>query len=235
MPLINESTCKQKKNVHNSLENATKKELESFIKEMETMRMVGRHENIISLLGCCSKKTGPLYAIIEHAKFGNLRSYLKAHRPNDYTLYSSIEYDSENEEDLSIDDENDDESPEENKQAFKSILKLQKQLNTFKTNNKLHSNNSNKFSAIHSPCLSFTSTNHVNRSSNASISLMTDLVHFCTQISNGMKYLHSKNVCHRDLASRNILLNEFKIAKIADYGLARDLQLNCYYKTKSEV
>lgn len=215
----------------------TKQEFESFIKELEIMRSVGKHENIISLLGCCTTKSGPLYAIIEYGKLGNLRNYLKAHRPNDFTLYSGNEYDSQNEEDQSIDEENDDDSSEDNKQAFKSILKLQKQLNTFKTNNKqLYSNN--KLNAIHSPCLSFTSASHINsnkQTSGVSVSLMIDLIRFCTQISNGMRYLHSKNVCHRDLAARNILLNEFKTAKIADYGLARDLQLNCYYKAKSEV
>lgn len=80
-----------------------------------------------------------------------------------------------------------------------------------------------------------TSSSIANNSALASTNLMIVLVKFCSQVSNGMKYLHSKKVCHRDLAARNILLDEFKVAKIADFGLARDLQQNYYYRRKSDV
>jgi fibroblast growth factor receptor 2 len=52
------------------------------------MKNVGKHDNIISLLGCCTK-FGPLYAIVEYAKFGNLRNYLRTQRPKDYMLSTS--------------------------------------------------------------------------------------------------------------------------------------------------
>jgi hypothetical protein len=74
-----------------------------------------------------------------------------------------------------------------------------------------------------------------NSPTTCSIDMIIELIRFCEQISNGMKYLHSKKVCHRDLAARNILLDELKVAKIADFGLARDLQQNYYYRRKSEV
>lgn len=220
------------------LDNPTNHEFENFIKEIEIMRCIGKHENIINLLGICTSKSGPIYAIVEFAKFGNLRNYLRVHRPRDYILYSGIDMDdSQNEEEFSLDDENDeDESEQDNKAAFKNILKLQKQLNSFKTNNNLYSNNK-IINSFNSPCLSFTNKSMYNANSTSTTSttnLMVDLIRFCTQISNGMKYLHSKNICHRDLAARNILLNEFKIAKIADFGLARDLHQNYYYKKKSE-
>ncbi|XP_063622965.1 fibroblast growth factor receptor homolog 1-like [Cydia splendana] len=53
----------------------------SFVSEVEIMKMIGKHENIINLLGCCTKG-GPLYAVVEYAANGCLRDYLKTHKPN---------------------------------------------------------------------------------------------------------------------------------------------------------
>lgn len=61
------------------------------MKELEIMKSVGKHPNILSLLGCCSTATGNVYAIIEFAKHGNLRNYLRSQRPKDYLL-SSVGY-----------------------------------------------------------------------------------------------------------------------------------------------
>ena len=46
------------------------------------------------------------------------------------------------------------------------------------------------------------------------------LVQFADQIAQGMAYLHARGLLHRDLKSKNILLNEKMEVKIADFGLA---------------
>lgn len=55
----------------------TDADLMNLICEMELMKIIGTHENIISLIGCCSQ-TMPFYMIIEYAALGNLRDYLRS-------------------------------------------------------------------------------------------------------------------------------------------------------------
>ena len=70
-------------------EDASKSEKENFMRELEIMKSVGRHVNVLSLLGCCTSKTGEQLAIIEYAKHGNLRNYLRSRRPRNYMLTSN--------------------------------------------------------------------------------------------------------------------------------------------------
>lgn len=60
-------------------EGHTDADMASLVREMEVMKM-NKHNNIINLLGCCSQD-GPLYVIVEYAPHGNLKDFLKKHRP----------------------------------------------------------------------------------------------------------------------------------------------------------
>nr|NP_001081338.2 fibroblast growth factor receptor precursor [Xenopus laevis] len=60
--------------------DASEKDLSDLISEMEMMKMIGKHKNIINLLGACTQD-GPLYVIVEYTSKGNLREYLRARRP----------------------------------------------------------------------------------------------------------------------------------------------------------
>ncbi|XP_065220155.1 fibroblast growth factor receptor 2-like [Planococcus citri] len=49
-----------------------------LVSEMELMKLLGSHQNILSLLGCCSQG-GSLLVITEYARNGNLKNFLQKH------------------------------------------------------------------------------------------------------------------------------------------------------------
>ncbi|XP_047508210.1 fibroblast growth factor receptor homolog 1-like isoform X2 [Pieris napi] len=142
-------------------EGHTDAEMMALVSEMEMMKMIGKHVNIINLLGCCTQD-GPLYVIVEYAPNGNLREFLRNHRPgNRY------------------------ESPTEDLKDKKTLTQK-------------------------------------------------DLVSFSYQVARGMEYLASRRCIHRDLAARNVLVSDDCVLKIADFGLAKDVHSNDYYRKKTE-
>ncbi|XP_028157928.1 fibroblast growth factor receptor homolog 1-like isoform X1 [Ostrinia furnacalis] len=142
-------------------EGHTDAEMMALVSEMEMMKMIGKHVNIINLLGCCTQD-GPLYVIVEYAPNGNLREFLRNHRPGN-------RYESDTEP-----------------------LKEKKTLT------------------------------------------QKDLVSFSYQVARGMEYLASRRCIHRDLAARNVLVSDECVLKIADFGLAKDVHSNDYYRKKTE-
>lgn len=57
-----------------------------------------------------------------------------------------------------------------------------------------------------------------------------DLLSISQQIASGMVYLSERKFVHRDLATRNCLIDENMIVKIADFGLSHKIYLQDYYK-----
>ncbi|XP_065165499.1 fibroblast growth factor receptor homolog 1-like isoform X2 [Atheta coriaria] len=144
-------------------EGHTDNEMMDLVSEMEMMKMIGKHINIINLLGCCTQN-GPLYVVVEYAPHGNLRDFLRQQRPS-----SGYE------------------------PAFGIVDKDKK--------------------------------NHLTQK---------DLVSFAYQVAKGMEYLASRRCIHRDLAARNVLVSDDYILKIADFGLARDIHCNDYYRKTTD-
>ncbi|XP_065219424.1 hepatocyte growth factor receptor-like [Planococcus citri] len=52
-----------------------------LVSEMEVMKLIGMHPNVLRLLGCCTQN-GPLLIITEYAEYGNLRDFLHKRLPS---------------------------------------------------------------------------------------------------------------------------------------------------------
>ncbi|XP_067832935.1 high affinity nerve growth factor receptor-like [Heptranchias perlo] len=59
---------------------------------------------------------------------------------------------------------------------------------------------------------------------------LPQLLHVAKQIASGMVYLASLHFVHRDLATRNCLVDESMVVKIGDFGMSRDIYSTDYYR-----
>jgi len=67
---------------------------------------------------------------------------------------------------------------------------------------------------------------------------VNQILEMAKDASSGILYLHSRNVLHRDIACRNLLVkkeNERYVVKVADFGLSRSLYNNSYYVSETAV
>lgn len=67
---------------------------------------------------------------------------------------------------------------------------------------------------------------------------LLDLISMCVDVAKGCRYLEEMHFVHRDLACRNCLVSsgdpQTRVVKIGDFGLARDIYKNDYYRKEGE-
>ncbi|XP_058444154.1 protein sevenless isoform X2 [Malaya genurostris] len=67
---------------------------------------------------------------------------------------------------------------------------------------------------------------------------LLDLITMCVDVATGCRYLEEMHFVHRDLACRNCLVSSpdprERVVKIGDFGLARDIYNNDYYRKEGE-
>ncbi|CAH2062831.1 unnamed protein product, partial [Iphiclides podalirius] len=206
--------------------------IKALATELKIMVHLGKHVNIVNLLGACTKNVGKreLIVIVEYCKFGNIHNYLQKHR------------------EVFIDQLTD------NKE--KNLGKVNKGFLNSSGSSAMHSD---YFSSNHTQETdhTFLNTGNTNRSGRkvsetgyvqpewrsnyendysdgrAPRPLFSrDLLAWAFQIARGMEYLASRKVLHGDLAARNVLLAEDNIVKICDFGLARSIYKNDEYQKK---
>ncbi|XP_077985514.1 fibroblast growth factor receptor-like [Glandiceps talaboti] len=61
-----------------------------LLKELDLLRTISNHPNVVSLLGCCTQEPGPIYVILEYMCKGNLQNYLRENRPTHGSTYANL-------------------------------------------------------------------------------------------------------------------------------------------------
>lgn len=85
----------------------------------------------------------------------------------------------------------------------------------------------NEFLRSYSP--QYVSQNRIEYHSKPDLNIL-ELIDVGRQIASGMVYLSERKFVHRDLATRNCLIDEDMVVKIADFGLSHKIYLQDYYK-----
>ena len=52
---------------------------QDFLDEIQLMKAVGSHKNIVNMVGCCTVEE-PMFLLVEYAPYGDLLHYLRKHR-----------------------------------------------------------------------------------------------------------------------------------------------------------
>ncbi|XP_031632064.1 vascular endothelial growth factor receptor 3-like [Contarinia nasturtii] len=203
--------------------------MKALISELKIMIYLGKHLNVLNLLGAVTKNISKreLLIIVEFCPFGNVQSFLTKHRR--YFVNQIVHQTDE------IDPKITSNTGSSNNLTFNSLKRnnldgssfldsLEKALNSASplvTPNKTsNSGPTQKEDSVQAPLRSVTTT---------------DLLIWSFQIARGMQYLASRKVLHGDLAARNILLCEGNVVKICDFGLARSMyNKDCYRKNRDK-
>uniref|UniRef100_A0A5F8AB69 Macrophage colony-stimulating factor 1 receptor n=1 Tax=Macaca mulatta TaxID=9544 RepID=A0A5F8AB69_MACMU len=188
-------------------------EKEALMSELKIMSHLGQHENIVNLLGACTHG-GPVLVITEYCCYGDLLNFLR--RKAEAMLGPSL-------------------SPGQDPEGgadYKNIHLEKKYVRSGFSSQGVDT---------------YVEMRPVSTSSNDSFSEqdldkedgrpleLWDLLHFSSQVAQGMAFLASKNCIHRDVAARNVLLTNGHVAKIGDFGLARDIMNDSNYIVKGNA
>ncbi|KAM3925832.1 macrophage colony-stimulating factor 1 receptor [Leptodactylus fuscus] len=191
-------------------------EKEALMSELKILSHLGHHENIVNLLGACTSG-GPILVITEYCQYGDLLNFLRRKAEimnNNFTAALAN----------SIGD-------------YKNMAVERKYLGS---DSGLGSESKDSYIDM-KPIISNTEStpdNPVEEEEDMDDHLpldLHDLLNFSLQVSQGMSFLTSKNCIHRDVAARNVLVTNGRVAKICDFGLARDIENDSNYVVKGNA
>lgn len=191
-------------------------EKEALMSELKILSHLGHHENIVNLLGACTSG-GPILVITEYCQHGDLLNFLRKKAEAMNNIFTAV-----------LANCNGD---------YKNMAVEQKYLGS---DSGLGSQNKDHYIDM-KPVASHkgsTSDNPLVEEEDMDDHLpldLHDLLHFSLQVAQGMSFLASKNCIHRDVAARNVLVTQGRLAKICDFGLARDIENDSNYVVKGNA
>ncbi|XP_042682518.1 macrophage colony-stimulating factor 1 receptor [Centrocercus urophasianus] len=201
-------------------------EQEALMSELKIMSHLGHHENIVNLLGACTYG-GPILVITEYCRYGDLLNFLR--KKAEYIIIQDSALDT------SLDSTADYKNIDLEKKYIRSDSGFASQgLETYVEMRPISSSSSSSASSDSAQSRGKSSEEDESREDLRPLNL-SDLLQFSSQVAQGMAFLASKNCIHRDLAARNVLVSDGRVAKICDFGLARDIMNDSNYVVKGNA
>uniref|UniRef100_A0A673XEZ2 receptor protein-tyrosine kinase n=1 Tax=Salmo trutta TaxID=8032 RepID=A0A673XEZ2_SALTR len=181
-------------------------EREALMSELKILSHLGQHKNIVNLLGACTQ-AGPVLVITEYCSHGDLLNFLRHKQETFLNFVMNIP-----------------EVPEETSD-YKNLCEGKQFIRSD--------------SGISSVCsdsyLEMRPGPQPDGGPDSWPLDMEDLLRFSYQVAQGLDFLAAKNCIHRDVAARNVLLTDRRVAKICDFGLARDIMNDSNYVVKGNA
>nr|AAK15303.1 receptor tyrosine kinase Fms [Danio nigrofasciatus] len=191
-------------------------EREALMSELKILSHLGQHKNIVNLLGACTHG-GPVLVITEYCCHGDLLNFLRSKAENFLNFVMTIP-------------------------NFPEPVTDYKNVSTermfVRSDSGISSTCSDHYLDMR-PVTSRPTNSALDPSSDCQEDSwpldMDDLLRFSSQVAQGLDFLAAKNCIHRDVAARNVLLTNSRVAKICDFGLARDIMNDSNYVVKGNA
>ncbi|XP_021336731.1 macrophage colony-stimulating factor 1 receptor isoform X1 [Danio rerio] len=191
-------------------------EREALMSELKILSHLGQHKNIVNLLGACTHG-GPVLVITEYCCHGDLLNFLRSKAENFLNFVMTIP-------------------------NFPEPMTDYKNVSTermfVRSDSGISSTCSDHYLDMR-PVTSRPTNSALDSSSECQEDSwpldMDDLLRFSSQVAQGLDFLAAKNCIHRDVAARNVLLTNSRVAKICDFGLARDIMNDSNYVVKGNA